>query len=84
MQFHNDHILKVKVQQSGDIFINGKLVSWIEFEKALSNLKEIKGAVWFYRQNAIGIQNEIAEQVFTKVLGINSVVSHNNKHCKYL
>ena len=25
MQFQNDHILKIKVQQSGDIFINSKL-----------------------------------------------------------
>ena len=79
MQFQNDQILKIKVQQSGDLFINNKFVSWAEFEAALFKLKEIKGAVWFCRKNAIGIPNEIAEQAFTKILQMKLPVSLSSK-----
>lgn len=79
MHFQDNQILKIKVQRTGDVFINNKFVSWAQFEEALFKLKEIKGAVWFYRENASGIPNEIAEQVFTKILQMKFPLSLSSK-----
>ena len=75
MQFKDAHILKIKVQCSGDLYINNKFVSFAEFEDSLLKLKKIKGAVWFFRENSFGIPNEIAEQVFKRILQMKVAVS---------
>ncbi len=44
-------IAKVKVTQTGVIYLNGKKASMEEVRQAFARLKQVNGVVWYYREN---------------------------------
>ncbi|MCH7895661.1 MAG: hypothetical protein IH782_02005 [candidate division NC10 bacterium] len=47
-------VAKVKVDQAGTIYLNGKTVSIEELKQEFSRLKQVKGEVWYHRENPQG------------------------------
>ena len=44
-------IAKIKVTRAGEIYLQEKLVTFEELEKELANLRQTKGAVWYYPED---------------------------------
>jgi hypothetical protein len=44
-------IAKVKVTQTGVIYLNGKKASMEELRQEFARLKQVNGVVWYYREN---------------------------------
>ena len=47
-------ISKVRVDRTGTIYLNGKIVTIEGLQQELSRLKQGNGAVWYYRENPQG------------------------------
>jgi biopolymer transport protein ExbD len=47
-------IAKVKVDQAGTIYLNGRIVKIEQLRQEFARLKQANGAVWYYRQNPEG------------------------------
>lgn len=47
-------IAKVKVDQTGTIYLNGKRVTLEELKQEFSRLKQVNGTVWYDRENPQG------------------------------
>ena len=47
-------IAKVKVDQAGTMYLNGKTVTIEELKQEFARLKQANGAVWYYRENPQG------------------------------
>jgi biopolymer transport protein ExbD len=45
-------VAKIKVTRAGEIYLQGKLVTFEELEKELANLRQMKGAVWYYSEDS--------------------------------
>jgi biopolymer transport protein ExbD len=45
---------RIKVTQTGIVYLNGKQVSPEELKKAFAELKAKNGSVWYYRENPQG------------------------------
>ena len=49
--FNESIVAKVKVTQTGKIFLNEKQVSLVELKVTFARLKKENGVVWYYREN---------------------------------
>ena len=47
-------VAKVKVNQTGTIYLNGKVVTIEALKQEFARLKQGNGAVWYYRENPQG------------------------------
>jgi hypothetical protein len=47
-------IAKVKVNRTGTVYLNGKVVTIEALKQEFARLKHTNGAVWYYRENSQG------------------------------
>jgi biopolymer transport protein ExbD len=59
---------RVKVTQTGIVYLNGKQVSLEELKKDFVELKAKNGSVWYYRDNPQGEPREQAMDVIKAVV----------------
>lgn len=60
-------IAKVKVDQRGTVYLNGKTVTMEELKREFARLSQANGAVWYYRENP---QGEPSAQAMTVIQAI--------------
>lgn len=73
-------VLKVKVLSSGKILVDNNVPTGMS--NLISKLQWIKnndGVVWYYRENSGHIPNEIADEIFSKILGMKLPLSLSSK-----
>jgi biopolymer transport protein ExbD len=61
-------IAKIKVDQAGTIYLNGNSVSIQELKHEFKRLKQVNGAVWYYRDNPQGEPHPKAVEVIKAVV----------------
>ncbi len=74
-----EHVLKVKVLQSGKVFADDKVVSLDELDHELSGLKEKEGVVWYYREDGMADPPEVATDVMDLVIKYELPVSFSSQ-----
>lgn len=62
------HISRVKVTQTGVIYLNGKTTSIEDLKKEFALLKSQNGSVWYFRENPQGEPTEQAMAVIKAVV----------------
>lgn len=55
-------VAKVKVDQSGEAYLNKKHVTIEELKRELTRLKEAKGGVWYYLEDPSQPQAKVVER----------------------
>jgi len=71
--------LKVTVLADGQILLEGRPATLSELDAALSQTKEAKGQVWYYRQAARGEAPAAARQVIQHIAALKLPVSLSSK-----
>lgn len=56
-------VSKVKVDQTGTIYLNGKPGSIDDLRQELTRLKRVNGGVWYYSEDPLNPQAQAAERV---------------------
>ena len=64
-------IAKVKVNQAGTIYLNGKVVTIESLKQEFARLKQGNGAVWYYRENPRGEPPPQAMAVIQAIIDAN-------------
>jgi len=64
-------IAKVKVNQTGTIYLNGKVVTIEALKQEFARLKQGNGAVWYYRENPQGEPPPQAMAVIQAIIDAN-------------
>lgn len=55
-------MVKVKVNQSGEIFIEGKPATIDELKREFARLKQVNGGVWYYAEDSFTPQSEAVKR----------------------
>jgi hypothetical protein len=55
-------VSKVKVDQAGAIYLNGKSVTIEDLRQELTRLKRVNGGVWYYLEDPLNSQAKAAER----------------------
>ncbi|MGH7370762.1 MAG: hypothetical protein ACREJK_02820 [Candidatus Methylomirabilales bacterium] len=61
-------IAKVKVNRTGTIYLNGKVVTIEALQQEFARLKQGNGAVWYYRENPQGEPSPQAMAVIQAII----------------
>ncbi len=72
-------IAKVKVDQAGTIYLNGKTVGLEELKEEFARLKQANGAVWYYRENPQGEPPAEAMEVIQAIVDAKLPVKMHEK-----
>ena len=64
-------IAKVKMNQTGAIYLNGKVVTIEVLKQEFARLKQGNGAVWYYRENPQGEPPPQAMAVIQAIIDAN-------------
>jgi hypothetical protein len=61
-------IAKVEIDQEGTINLNGEVVTIEQLRQEFARLKEVNGAVWYYRENPEAEPHPKAMQVMEAII----------------
>jgi hypothetical protein len=64
-------VSKVKVDRSGTIYLNKKVVTIDELRQECARLKQVNGVVWYYRENPHGEPPPQAMAVIQAIVDAN-------------
>lgn len=66
--FDESKVVKVKVTQKGEIYLDERLVTLDEVKAAFAKLKQENGVVWYHRENPAGEPTIEAMSVITAIM----------------
>ncbi|HSK70132.1 MAG TPA: biopolymer transporter ExbD [Pyrinomonadaceae bacterium] len=77
--FNESVVARVKVTQTGKIYLNEKPVSLMELKKAFAQLKRENGVVWYYRENPQSEPSSEATSVIQAIIDAKLPVQLSSK-----
>ncbi|MCX5683097.1 MAG: hypothetical protein NT049_05360 [Planctomycetota bacterium] len=72
-------MIKIKVMKNGDVYTDGKAVSFDRLPELLAEARMRSKAAWFYREDLFGEPSAVAMEVLRLVMEQELPISHSSK-----
>jgi hypothetical protein len=77
--YNESAVLKVSILQSGTLLVDGETATIEALDEALTQLDEVNGVVWYYRENGQGEPPAIVTQVLDTIVAHERPISFSSK-----